>query len=196
MKQSHFYLGLLVVTLLALMLSNYKPTLVGYAVSDGGGNLEIEIPQSYTTIGAGEQLWFTVKLLNLASTKRRDVTLVYAIIEEDKELFSKTETVAVETQASFVGSLHIPEHTQAGKHILRVTLNDVTLPDSVSSEISFNVKAGSTPRSRVYWYYGASVLVILLIGYSMHRSKFFLKWRLRRQIKGIVHRRYLNESRR
>ena len=101
-------------------------------------NLEVEIPETYEEVLAGENIWFTTKLLNLANTKRIDVTRVYEILNARREIISsKSETVAVETQASFVGKIEIPKNSEKGLHFLKVIL---TSPFGQSeSESSFNV---------------------------------------------------------
>ncbi len=104
-------------------------------------NLEVEIPETYEEVLAGENIWFTTKLLNLGNKDRMDVTLKYEILDINKQLkSSKSETVAVETQASFVGSLKVPESLEKGLYFLRVILVTVDSEQDVSeAETSFNV---------------------------------------------------------
>ena len=104
-------------------------------------NLEVEIPETYEEVLAGENIWFTTKLLNLGNKDRMDVTLKYEILDINKQLkSSKSETVAVETQASFVGSLKVPESLEKGLYFLKVILVTVDSEQDVSeAETSFNV---------------------------------------------------------
>ncbi len=104
-------------------------------------NLEVEIPETYEEVLTGENIWFTTKLLNLANTKRIDVTLMYQILNAKGEIIaSKSETVAVETQASFVGTLKVPESSEKGLYFLKVILVTVDSKQDVSeAETSFNV---------------------------------------------------------
>jgi len=101
-------------------------------------NLKIEIPETYESVKSGENIWFTTKLLNLANQERIDVTLKYEILNSNKEIIaSKSETVAVETQASFVGNLRIPKDTKKGLYFLKVVL--ISPNDETSIESSFNI---------------------------------------------------------
>ena len=56
-----------------------------------------------TRVAPGEFLPFSVKLLNFGGKRRVDVTITYQIIDsEGTEVFTESETIAVETTASFV----------------------------------------------------------------------------------------------
>jgi hypothetical protein len=106
-------------------------------------NLEIDLPQSYQQIAAGDELWFTTKLLNLANQERIDVTLSYNIFDAQRQLkHSQSETVAVETQASFVANLQTPENLINGLHFLEVNL-DSPMGKS-TAETTFEVTAVET----------------------------------------------------
>ena len=89
-------------------------------------NIKIELPQTYQQISPGNELWFTTRLVNLANQERIDVTLTYQIFDQNRQLqYSKSETVAVETQASFVANLQTPTTLKSGIHFLKVTLNSL-----------------------------------------------------------------------
>lgn len=92
-------------------------------VVEAGFNVELELPDKYNEIEPGEKVWFTSKLLNLQNKRRLDVTLVYTLHDaNDRRLASRSETVAIETQASFVGNLKTPSHLEDGSYTLRVTV--------------------------------------------------------------------------
>jgi hypothetical protein len=97
--------------------------IINEVLAQSSFNLEVEIAQGYKTISPEEDLWFTTKIMNLAGEKRMDITLVYEIYDNKSSLIaSKSETVAIETQASFVGSLKIPQNAQNGDYNLNVNL--------------------------------------------------------------------------
>ena len=86
-------------------------------------NLEVEVPSEYSTVLPGTKVWFTTKILNLASVGRVDVVLEYRLFDLDKNLLaSRSETVAIETQASFVGNLEIPSNLAYGDYVLEVEM--------------------------------------------------------------------------
>lgn len=115
--------SLLTPLLLLLQTLLFASLLAAPASAQVPFNLEIELPETYETVPAGENLWFTTKLINLANPKRIDVTLKYEILDANRELKStRSETVAVETQASFVSRIKLPKNLESGIHILKVTL--------------------------------------------------------------------------
>ena len=111
--------------------------LVNMVLAQGAFNVEIDLPETYQSVLTGENIWFTTKLVNLENQERVDVRLQYEILDRNRQLkASKTETVAVETQASFVGNIKIPD-MEKGLYFLKVTL-DSSFGKS-EAEISFNV---------------------------------------------------------
>lgn len=108
-------------------------------------NLEVEIPETYEDILAGENIWFTTNLVNLASTKRVDVMLKYEIFDSDRNLKTmKSETLAIETQASFVGNVRAPRDLEEGLYFLKVSLNSTF--GTSETETSFNVIKEETQK--------------------------------------------------
>ncbi len=198
MKKTVFLiLSVLALLILALFI---QIRTIPYAISNANGNLAIEIPEAYTSLPPGQALWFTVKLLNLASTERRDVTLTYEIIGSDgNSIVTTSETVAVETQASFVSSLLIPATTQAGTYTLRVTLTDKMLADPVSSESSFVVFSEEQQDYKDYISLpviaiAVAVLVLICIMSVIHHKRLILKWNLRRHIRSVVRARFAHKT--
>lgn len=117
-----------------------ESTAIRNSPENNGFNIEVELPKSYQEIAPGNELWFTTKLMNLANQERRDVTLDYQLLNSQKQLlYSKSETVAVETQASFVAHILTPDTLQPGLHFLRVTVSS-SLGNS-EAETTFQVVA-------------------------------------------------------
>ena len=46
-------------------------------------NLDIDLPSTYHNANPGQDVWFTIKLLNLADTGRMDVTLDYNLVDSN-----------------------------------------------------------------------------------------------------------------
>jgi len=112
--------------------------LTGWIVAGGAFNVGIELPDSYHEVLAGENIWFTTKVINLENKERMDIILTYDILDESRQtVASKTETVAVETQASFVSSLRTPSSLPEGMYYLKVILNSTS--GSNIAETTFNI---------------------------------------------------------
>jgi len=114
----------------------------------GKFNVEIDLPKTFRTISPGDELWFTTKLLNLENDHRIDVTLHYQILDGARNLvFSKSETVAVETQASFVAHLQTPPSLKQGLHFARVVLSAPS--GEAEAETTFQVSGEETQNQVV-----------------------------------------------
>ncbi len=186
MKSLYISLFLLAVLLL-LGISYMHPLFQGFAVQNSAFNLEIEIPSAYSTVEDGSTIHFTTKILNLASENRMDVSLRYEIIDESGEvIISKTETMAIETQASFVGSLGIPEGVAEGDYDLHVVLL-VNGIEEAEGRGSFSIMKEEDKTMYYTYVIIISIISLVLIIYFMSRSKVILeKFRTRSKIHSMV----------
>lgn len=70
-----------------------------------------------TKIAPGDFLPMSVKLLNFGSGKKIDVQIEYKVLDlDDKVMVTQSETVAVETTASFVKFIQIPNDLKPGRY--------------------------------------------------------------------------------
>jgi len=192
MKNS--YISLLLLAVLAMATISYmEPRFQGFAVQDGVFNLEVDIPSSYDVVEPGSEIHFTTKIFNLAGEDRMDVSLRYEVTDEDGEMIiSKSETMAIETQASFVGSLKIPDDAAEGSYVLCVTLlvHDV---EEAKGENSFQVV--KEENKVVYYTYVViiSIVSLVLLVYLASKSKGILeKFRMRSRIHNMVKKKLKN----
>lgn len=151
-------------------------------------NLEVDIPQEYSSIHSGTKIVFTTKLLSLQDLGRRDVTLKYEIInDKNVVVLTKSETVAVQTQASFVGNIQIPENLESGIYSLKITLisDSEQNPETIAS---FSiVKEKTQDNTKNYIYIGIIALTIIIILLLILKSKIWIKHiKLKMKIKRIV----------
>lgn len=74
-------------------------------------------------VAPGELLPISVKLANFGGEMRVDVLIEYSIYTEtDKQISSSTETVAVETTASFIKNIQIPTDTKPGTYTAKTAI--------------------------------------------------------------------------
>jgi uncharacterized membrane protein len=147
-------------------------------------NLDIDLPDTYKNVNPGAEVWFTIKLLNLANTDRIDVTLKYDLIDENSNvLVTKTKTVAIETQASFVADLKVPDKTKPGNYYVLVNM-DSPLGNS-SSKASFKVVT-SKSNMLLYYYITGLIILILIIFFIIRSKPLIQKLVLRFKIQSIV----------
>lgn len=151
-------------------------------------DIAVAIPKAYTIIAPGGELLANVKLTNLGSEGRVDVFIDYDILDADHaELQHKSETVAVETQSSFVKTFNIPATAPEGAYRLRAK---VTYADgkTAAGEESFTIASSAIPLSpELMLVIIAIIFVVLVLG---HRIRRYIKHeRLSLQVHSIVTRR-------
>ena len=81
------------------------------------GRTETSSGTLISRVAPGDFLPISVKLVNFGGGRRVDVSINYQIIDEnDNEVISQVETVAVETTANFVKIIQIPYQIPSGKY--------------------------------------------------------------------------------
>ena len=95
--------------------------LMEIAFVQGASNLEVSINDNYKDVLAGNDIWFTIKIANLEDTGRVDISLNYWISDDGNNIIAENkETMAVQTQASFVKTFNIPKDTKPGKYKINI----------------------------------------------------------------------------
>jgi len=76
-----------------------------------------------TRIAPGETLPIQVNLLNFGRNERVDVTVAYEILNPGgKSITTYREVVALETTASFIHNINLPENIKPGTYLARTTV--------------------------------------------------------------------------
>ncbi len=153
-----------------------KEVLIAIEVESEGILLDVraEILRGYKDIFPGGEILAEMRLFNLGvSDERKDVIIEYIIRDyEGNEIFKQTESLAIETQISFIKRIPIPKNTKIGKYVLYVKAiyNDKTASSSDNFEI---ISSKTTIREKVF----AAALIILIalailvIYYRIKRNK-------------------------
>jgi len=167
--------------------------LSGFVSAANSFNLEVEIPSQYTTAFEGEKIHFTVKVINLANLERMDITLEYKILQGEDEINFKRETVAVETQASFVGEILIPEKTKGGDSVLQVRIigaEEEVFSEGqgmfVISERASVVKFLLKYKWPILLIFGIMAILIAIITNRKRFGDFFQKKKIKSRVSEII----------
>ena len=147
-------------------------------------NVEVDLPSTYQVVHAGDDIWFTINLLNLANPERIDVTIDYAMLDASgRTLATRSKTVAVETQASFVADLKVPQDAAEGSYHIGVDVAS-SLGNSTAS-VAFAVQ--KQEDNTIYYVAAAIVaLIIILIIVSIKSKPLIEKLRVRAKVKSII----------
>jgi len=125
-------------------------------------DVTIEIPQAFQKVYPGEEVVPLIKVYNLGATGRVDANIEYNIINKSGNVITTDqETIAVETQASFIKELKVPDSAKSGEHFVyvRVLYNNQT----ASSSARFFVISRPFIQSSLFTYLLLIVIIILLV---------------------------------
>ncbi|MCX6739610.1 MAG: hypothetical protein NTZ49_00070 [Candidatus Parcubacteria bacterium] len=103
--------------------------------------IEITALEQFQTIAPGESLPINIKLLNMGGSGRVDVQLAYRVLDVANNLISEeSETVAVETTASFIKQVKIPSNIKPGRYFLLADLKYADQEVPAIAKIPFQVE--------------------------------------------------------
>ncbi len=124
-------------------------------------SIMVHVPEKYTDVQAGERFYFEVEIKYPENPRRKDLRLNYEIKKDDEVMAQAKHLKAIETQASFMDYIVIPESTETGMYIINVVITDYEgLHEEVSA--SFHVVGEKGAQLRIYFF--ILLGVILFVG--------------------------------
>ncbi len=85
--------------------------------------ISLSIPREYKIISDGNQVLSYLEIKRIGNEGRVDISLEYEIISPNKNvILRKVETVAVETENSFVRYLELPDEAEIGLYTISAKL--------------------------------------------------------------------------
>jgi len=181
-------MGRLLYTLICLILIAQAAS---FSLAAEPYNLEIEIPHEYQEVAPGEKIWFTSKVLNLANQGRVDIILEYSLFDERGILVSsRSETVAIETQASFVGSIGIPSEAPSGEYDLQVKVTSAsgsTSRGNTSITVLEKQSFFKTYQVLLGWILTCLALFLFLVWFIPFLRRCNRNRSIKRRVSEIVH---------
>lgn len=136
-------------------------------------SISVNVPEKYTDVVAGERFYFTIEVKYPENPTRKDLRLEYEISDSYGNLIAQSKVLkAIETQASFIDFMVIPENSKTGLHIINIKITDYeSLSEEVSS--SFHITKSSSENIILYLILilGAIGLVVILVIISIFKRK-------------------------
>ncbi len=133
----------------------------------------VHVPEKYTDVQAGERFYFEIEVKYPENPSRKDLRLNYEILDKDENVLAQSKVLkAIETQASFIDFIVIPESAETGAHIIKVKISDYAdLSEEV--EASFHVISNSANQIKTYFFIllGVIILVGILVMVNIVISK-------------------------
>ncbi len=132
----------------------------------------VNIPEEFSEVNAGERVYFETEIKWPSNDRRQDLRIEYSIRGNDDEEIAYLQVLkAIETQASFMEFVNIPESTQEGVYRVYLTITDY---EDMEKEIaaSFNVRRSS--NNKIYTYFLVILGVLALIAIIVSTELFVL----------------------
>ena len=128
-------------------------------------NIVVHVPEKYTDVQAGERFYFEIEVKYPENPSRKDLRLNYKIVDEENNVIAQSKVLkAIETQASFIDFIVIPESSETGLHLIKISVSDY---EGLSEEVeaSFNVIGNASDKIKLYFFIllGAVIFVGILV---------------------------------
>ena len=124
-------------------------------------NIDVHVPEKYTDVEAGERFYFEIEIKYPENPSRKDLRLEYVIKKDDEVIAESKLLKAVETQASFMDFIVIPEGAEKGLHTINVKVADY---EDLSEEISASFQVVDSKGNQLKLYFFILLGAIILIG--------------------------------
>ncbi|MBT4376877.1 hypothetical protein HOD29_05890 [archaeon] len=123
-------------------------------------SVAVHVPEKYADVLAGERFYFEVDVKYPENQDRKDLRLEYEILNEEGDLVAQSKVLkAIETQASFIDFIVIPENADSGLYLIKVIIRDYDLL-SEEVEASFHV-IGGDEKIRLYFLILLGVIIFV-----------------------------------
>ena len=127
-------------------------------------SIVVHVPEKYTDVQAGERFYFEIEIKYPENPSRKDLRLNYEIVDKENNIIAQSKVLkAIETQASFIDFIVIPESAGTGLHIIKVDVSDYeTLSEEVSASFHVVSRGG---QLKLYFFIllGTTILVGILV---------------------------------
>ena len=112
-------------------------------------NAAIHVPEKYTDVLAGERFYFEIEIKYPENTSRKDLRLEYNITKNGEIISQSKVLKAIETQASFMDYVVIPNSAEQGLYEIKVKISDY---QGLNKETSASFNVASQDNSMLYYF--------------------------------------------
>ncbi len=135
-------------------------------------SIVVHVPEKYTDVVAGERLYFEIEIKYPENPSRKDLRLNYEILKDNEVIAQSKVLKAIETQASFMDFIVIPESADKSLHIIRIKISDYEVL-SEEVEASFKVISGGEGQIKTYFFIllGAVIVVGILVVWQIFKLR-------------------------
>jgi len=127
--------------------------------------LTINIPEKYSEVHAGEKIYFETEVKWPENNIRKDLRVEYSIKDKNGQEIAYLKVLkAIETQASFMDSISIPESIESGTYKIYLNISDYNeLNQEVAASFKIVEKPGDLFKTYLPLILGVVGLIAILV---------------------------------
>lgn len=154
----------------------------------------VNIPEKYSEVQAGEKVYFETDVKWPENTQRSDLRIEYNLKDKNGNEIAYLKVLkAIETQASFMDSISIPESTKSGTYTLFLTLTDYK---ELNQEVAASFKVIKKQTDNKGYYLAVIVVVLIIVSiiliFSYKKIRALLeKMQIKMRVKKMIRKRKL-----
>ena len=137
-------------------------------------SITVHVPEKYNEVNAGERFYFEIVVKYPENPTRIDLRLTYEVVDANGNVIASSKALkAVQTQASFIDFIVLPDEMDFGRHGIDISVRDYgDLDEKVGSSFNVTKNRVDTLFTLVYVLIGVVViLAILIVIVIMRRRK-------------------------
>lgn len=155
--------------LILLMIFFLIPGLINIS-SASALSIVVHVPEKYIDVYAGDRFYFEIEVKYPENPSRKDLTLDYEILKDNNVIAKSKVLKAIETQASFIDYIVIPESAETGMYMINVKISDY---EGLSEEVSasFHIINDKSVEIKMYFLILLGVISVVggLVGWEAYK---------------------------
>lgn len=126
-------------------------------------DIKATIPSQYKVVSPGERVSAEIMIYNLGETGRIDANIGYIVKDSNgKTIVDNEESIAIETQASFIKTIQLPRDIAYGYYLLYIKVSYNGNVASASDDFSVAEKLSAEDRNLIMLV-GVIIVIIILL---------------------------------
>jgi len=138
-----------------------------FSIDSSNGTTVVSIPDKYKVIAPGDEILVETILDQFRFNKKTDVVVNYEVKDQDMgSILKQHQTVAIETQASFLKTIDLPQDIPTGRYTLFNSIQNLDSTILATANTSFEVakpSPGYSESKNIFIITHRSIVVLCLI---------------------------------
>jgi hypothetical protein len=149
---------------------------LGYVTSQADISLSVDVYPKSLVASAGDEILLQINLVQLLDQKRKDVVLSLSLVDiNNKSIYESRQSIALETQASIVERLNLPDNIEEGNYNINIEVFDVNEENLLGWASKEIVVANKITREDIYLIgiYLIAIFLVVLVAMTYKHNRDF-----------------------